>query len=409
MRAKFSEEVLSDRDNAEMASIMRACVHCGFCNATCPTYQLRGNELDGPRGRIYLVKSLLEDDGVGESTQTHLDRCLTCRACETTCPSGVNYSRLVELARPLVDKKVDRGRVDKIKRWLIRLIVPYPRRFAAVLFLPQLLKRALPRVLNELIPAKENLLPTQKQSNHQTKMILLDGCVQQNTGSNINAAAKDIFDCLGVQLLSNSASGCCGAVSYHLGEIEEAKHFARQNIDAWTEALNTGAQAVVSTSSGCTVMLKEYASLLRDDLDYAARAKRVTELVRDPAEVLDVDLLGEFYQVPSSPRIAFHPPCTQQHGLGVSHHVRGCLKAVGFELTKVSDEHLCCGSAGTYSLLQPKLSSELLDRKIAALGGDAPSAIASANIGCLLHLRRRAPTPVVHWLELIRPHRLGGR
>ena len=324
MRTDIDPQLLTDPDVKVSEEVLRACVHCGFCNATCPTYLLTGNELEGPRGRIYLIKNVLEN-GIKASHKTieHIDNCLGCLACETTCPSGVNYSRLVELARPLVDKKVDRGRIDKIKRWLICLIVPYPRRFAAVLFLPQLLKRALPRVLNELIPAKENLLPAQKQSNHQTKMILLDGCVQRNTGSNINAAAKDIFDCLGVQLLSNSASGCCGAVSYHLGQIEEAKHFARQNIDAWTEALNTGAQAVVSTSSGCTVMLKEYASLLRDDLDYAARAERVTELVRDPAEVLDVGLLGESYQVPSSPRIAFHPPCTQQHGLGVSHHVRG--------------------------------------------------------------------------------------
>jgi glycolate oxidase iron-sulfur subunit len=406
MRAKFSAEILSSRDNAEMASIMRSCVHCGFCNATCPTYQLRGDELDGPRGRIYLIKSMLEEGALSDSTQTHLDRCLTCRACETTCPSGVNYSRLVELARPMVDEKVKRKPWDKLKRWLIRQIVPYPRRFAAAMFLPQLVKPALPRLLSELVPAREILAPVLEQSEHSRKMILLDGCVQQVAGANINAAAKDVFDGLEVQLESNPSSGCCGAVSYHLGEVDEARRFARQNIDAWTKSLAAGAEAVIATSSGCAVMLKEYAELLRDDPIYATRAAQVTALVRDPSEVLDVAALGQAYQVTSNPRIAFHAPCTQQHGLHASARAEACLKAVGFELTNVPEGHLCCGSAGSYSMLQPKLSGELLDRKISALQSDGPSVIASANIGCLLHLRRRAEPSVYHWLELIRPHKI---
>ncbi|MDA0823642.1 MAG: glycolate oxidase subunit GlcF [Proteobacteria bacterium] len=404
MRAKFSSEILASADNAEMASIMRACVHCGFCNATCPTYQLRGDELDGPRGRIYLIKSMLEEADLSRSTQLHLDRCLTCRACETTCPSGVNYSRLVELARPIVDAKVGRRPLERFKRWLLRQIVPHPKRFAALVFVARIFRPLYPRALAELVPkAKRKQLPSQAGL-HERKMLIIDGCVQQVAAPEINAAAREVFSRLKIELVSSTYAGCCGAVSYHLGEVAEAQGYARRNIDAWSPAVAAGAQALISTSTGCSVMLKEYGGLLRDDPIYADRARQISALVRDPSEVLDLGELAKAYQVKSDRRIAFHAPCTMQHGLRVAQRAEACLNAVGFELTEVPDGHLCCGSAGTYSLLQPALSEQLLDQKLAALEGASPTTIASANIGCLMHLQRRAKTEVRHWLEMIRPH-----
>ena len=406
MRAKFSQDFLSSPHGAEMTSILRACVHCGFCNATCPTYQLQGDELDGPRGRIYLIKSMLEEASVGEATQTHLDRCLTCRACETTCPSGVRYSRLLELARPLVEAKVARGPWQRIKRWLIRSIVPHPRRFNALMVLARAFKPLLPAALQELVPPAA-APAVQTVEIHSRKMILLDGCVQQSAAPNINAAARDIFNQQNIQLLSFPNSGCCGAVSYHLGELVEAQAYARCNIDAWTTALATGAQAVVATSTGCAMMLKEYRGLLAEDPLYAERASRISEIVCDPSEVLDPEVLGQTYRAKSGLRIAFHAPCTMQHGLGVAHKAEACLRAVGFELTYVPDSHLCCGSAGSYSLLQPELANRLLDQKVTALESGLPDKIVTANIGCLMHVQRRAGPEVLHWLEMIRPQRVG--
>ena len=406
MRAKFSQEFLASPDGAEMTSIMRACVHCGFCNATCPTYQLQGDELDGPRGRIYLIKSMLEDASVGKATQTHLDRCLTCRACETTCPSGVRYSRLLELARPLVEEKVARSLWDQTKRWLIRSIVPHPRRFNVLMALARAFKPLLPSALRELVPPAATPIEPAVQI-HSRKMILLDGCVQQSAAPNIDAAAREIFGSQNIQLLSFPKSGCCGAVSYHLGEIVEAQAYARSNIDAWTVALEAGSQTVIATSTGCAMMLKEYRDLLAEDPLYAERARRVSEIVCDPSEVLDPQALGQAYRTQSDLRIAFHAPCTMQHGLGVASKAEACLRAVGFELAYVPDGHLCCGSAGSYSLLQPELANRLLDQKVAALESDRPQKIVTANIGCLMHLQRRAGPEVLHWLEVIRPQQVG--
>lgn len=408
MRAKFPEDILARADGQEMTSIMRSCVHCGFCNATCPTYQIKGDELDGPRGRIYLIKSMLETSTATSETQLHLDRCLTCRACETTCPSGVQYARLVELARPLVDEKAPRGLVDKTQRWLLRQIVPYPRRFALLVGIGNLFKPVLPRALREMIPATSALSPNAaKAMTGGREMILLAGCAQSAIAPSINAAAQDVFGALGIKLSEPTAQGCCGAVSYHLGAVEEARGFARRNIDAWTQALQGGAEAVVSTSSGCSMMLKEYAELLSDDPDYAERAHRVSELVRDPGELIEAHELARHYKLENTERIAFHPPCTLQHGLGAQSNTEACLRAVGFELAPIEDAHLCCGSAGSYSLLQPKLANQLLDNKLRALNAGDPTTVASSNIGCLMHLQKRADRPVMHWLEMIRPHRVG--
>jgi glycolate oxidase iron-sulfur subunit len=406
MRAKFTDDLLGLPDGAEMASILRTCVHCGFCNATCPTYQLTGDELDGPRGRIYLIKSMLEGAGVGQSTQMHLDRCLTCRACETTCPSGVRYTRLLELARPMVETKVGRRPWERLKRGLIRHIVPYRRRFAFLMGAARIFKPLYPRALRELVPAPADTAEPPSAARPR-KMVLLDGCAQSAAAPEINAAAREIFARLGVQLLSFPGSGCCGAVSYHLGEVAEAQRFARRNLDTWWAAVAAGAEAVVATSTGCTMMLKEYGDLLADDPAYADRAQQLASLVRDPCEVIDPTELGRSYRVNSDQRIAFHAPCTMQHGLRVAARAEACLRAVGFELADVADAHLCCGSAGSYSLLQPALANQLLDQKLIALQGAAPTILASANIGCLMHLRRRAAVPVVHWLELIRRHRVG--
>ncbi|MGR9091174.1 MAG: glycolate oxidase subunit GlcF [Gammaproteobacteria bacterium] len=407
MRAKFSDAVLDTVNGREMTAILRACVHCGFCNATCPTYQLTGDELDGPRGRIYLIKSMLEDAAVGEATQRHLDRCLTCRACETTCPSGVQYSRLLDAARPLVDAKVPRKPGARLQRWLIRKIVPYPARFRWLAAAGRLIKHLAPRAVAELVPGRPRKPVAASVGAHSCHMILLQGCVQSAVSPAINEAAREIFDALGIALVTPPRGGCCGAVAYHLGEADEARTFARRNIDVWTQAIAGGAQAVLATSSGCAVMLREYGELLRDDPIYADRAARVAELVCDPAEVIDPAALAAAYRAPAATRIAFQSPCTLRHGLRSADAVESCLTAVGFELTDVPDAHLCCGSAGSYSLLQPELSGQLLDNKLAALERGAPEAYVSANIGCLMHLQRRAERPVRHWLEMIRPHRVG--
>ncbi|MDP6182489.1 MAG: glycolate oxidase subunit GlcF [Gammaproteobacteria bacterium] len=406
MRARLSSDVLDSPNGGEMASILRACVHCGFCNAVCPTYRLRGDELDGPRGRIYLIKSMLEGGAIGTSSQMHLDRCLTCRACETTCPSGVRYGRLLELARPLVEERVGRAPWERCKRWLIRRIVPHPRRFASLMAVARMFKPAYPAALRELVPAAAARETRRKAATCERKMVLLDGCVQQASAPGINAAASEIFNRLGVQLLSVPESVCCGAVPYHLGVLHEARRCARRNVDAWSAVLDAGAEAVVTASTGCAMMLKEYAELLADDPNYAERAARVSSLVRDPCEVIDPEMLGRVYRVASSPAIAFHAPCTMQHGLRIVGLAEACLRSVGFELTAVPDSSPCCGSAGTFSLLQPRLGNQLLDQKLAALQSGGPGTIATANIGCLIHLRRRADRQVVHWLELIRPHRI---
>lgn len=407
MRAKFSDAVLDSANGREMTAILRACVHCGFCNATCPTYQLTGDELDGPRGRIYLIKSMLEEATVGEATQRHLDRCLTCRACETTCPSGVQYSRLLDAARPLVDAKVPRKPGDRLQRWLLRRIVPYPARFRLLAAVGRLFRVVAPRALAELVPARPRKTVPAPASAHARRMLLLEGCVQSAVSPAINEAAREIFDHLGIALVTPPRGGCCGAVAFHLGAADEARGFARRNIDAWTHAIDAGAEAVLATSSGCAVMLREYGELLRDDPVYADRAARVAALVCDPAEVIEPAELAASYRAPPGTRIAFQSPCTLRHGLRAADAVESCLTAVGFELTDVPDPHLCCGSAGSYSLLQPELSGELLDNKLAALERGTPEAYVSANIGCLMHLQRRAERPVWHWLEMIRPHRKG--
>ena len=402
MRTRFSAAVLQTEQGAEMADILRACVHCGFCNATCPTYQLLGDELDGPRGRIYLIKSMLEDAPVGQRTQTHLDRCLSCRACETTCPSGVRYTRLLDLARPLIEQKESRSPWVTSKRWLIRRIVPYRRRFLGLAHLAAVVRPILPRSLGEFAPP----LPARRIARAgvvtgQRRALLLDTCVQQALAPEIDIAAQTACEREGIALTSMAASGCCGAVSYHLGAVIEARRFARCNIDSWWEALDDGVEAIVASSTGCAMMLKEYPRLFVGDDVYSQRANRVADLVKDLSEILTPGAGQSSSPSTRCARVAFHAPCTMTHGLACASRVAPLLQAAGYELTSVNESHLCCGSAGSYSLLQPDLATQLLDRKLSALTGDAPDLIVTANIGCLMHLRRRAQVPVKHWLELL--------
>ena len=400
MKTAIPKHVTDTASGKQMAAILHSCVHCGMCNATCPTYQLLGDELDGPRGRIYLIKSMLEGEPLTDRTQFHLDRCLTCRSCETTCPSGVKYGDLVELARPRVEDQVKRKIPDRIRRWLIKQMVPYPARFRVLMELGQAFKYLLPKRVAEMLP-KRSVCTAKSFDERARTMLLLEGCAQSVVAPSINQAARELFDRFEVALRAPAAAGCCGAVNYHLNDVEQARVQARANIDAWWPEIENGAESLLVTSSGCAAMIKDYAQLLVDDSSYAARARRVAELVADPAEKIDPEALKQVVPNVASTRIAFQAPCTMQHTTHADQAVRRCLQSVGFELTVVPEQHLCCGSAGSYSLLQPELSERLLDRKLANLNSGEPAMIVTANIGCHMHLARRASVPVCHWLEAI--------
>jgi glycolate oxidase iron-sulfur subunit len=400
MQTRINREFLDTPQGRQADDILRSCVHCGFCTATCPTYQLLGDELDGPRGRIYLIKQLLEGEPVSARTQQHLDRCLTCRACETTCPSGVRYGRLVDIGRELVEQRVRRPRFESLKRYLLRKLLPHPSRLAPLLNTGRLLRPLLPRPLRDKVPPTQT--PGARPSRtHARRMLLLEGCVQSLATPATNAAATRVFDRLGVELVSAPGAGCCGAVSHHLAAAQEGTDFMRRNIDAWWPYIEQGAEALVMTASGCGVLVKEYGELLAGDGAYADKARRISELTRDISEVLQAEALSDLSFRPPVDRIAFHSPCTLQHGQQLNGVVESILETAGFTLTRVADSHLCCGSAGTYSILQPGLSQQLLGDKLATLQAGQPDAIATANVGCQLHLASRSDRPVSHWIELL--------
>jgi len=400
MQTNLSQQYLNTPRGQEANDILRACVHCGFCTATCPTYQLLGDELDGPRGRIYLIKQALEGNAVTHKTQQHLDRCLTCRACETTCPSGVRYGRLVEIGRELVEEKVSRGKFEMLQRWTLRKLVPYPRRFSPLVKAGNLFRNFMPAGLRGKLPALQQKTARPNRS-HARKMLVLEGCVQSVATPNTNAAAARVLDKLGIELVSAGRAGCCGAVSHHLSAAEEGLEFMRSNIDAWWPHIEAGAEAIVITASGCGAMVKEYGELLKHDPAWAEQAARVSELAKDISEVLRDEDLSKLNGKSNYNKIAFHSPCTLQHGQQLNGVVEAILQAAGFTLTEVPDAHLCCGSAGTYSLLQPELSQQLLGNKLTALQQDDPDIIATANIGCQVHLASKAGKPVKHWVELL--------
>jgi glycolate oxidase iron-sulfur subunit len=386
----------------EAAGLLQSCVHCGFCNATCPTYQDLFDERDGPRGRIYLIKHMLESGEAGDTTRTHLDRCLTCRACETTCPSGVQYGRIADAGRELMETVVSRSVSDRFLRRMIRLIFPYPRRIGVLLGLGRIVGPILPRTLHRQIPPKQITLNRSSSSHPATRrMIVLGGCVQAAVTPKTNAAARRVLRRFDIDLQESRSAGCCGAVDYHLGAQQQGLNSVRRNIDAWWPQVEAGAEAIVTTASGCGVMVKDYGEMLKDDETYSTKARRVSELAKDLSEVLEAEDLSVFEAPGIKARTAVHCPCTLSHGQKLSGSVERILKRAGIPLAETTEKHLCCGSAGTYSLLQADISQRLLARKLAALSVDKPEQIVTANVGCQLHLGTQSDVPVMHWIELL--------
>ncbi len=404
MQTRLTDSVLQTGTGQEADEILRNCVHCGFCNATCPTYQLTGDELDGPRGRIYLIKQVLEGHTPTHTTQLHLDRCLTCRACETTCPSGVNYHRLLDTGRDLVEHTVKRTYFDRLIRAGLRTLLPWPRRITPLLRLGQLLRPLLPAALKQSIPAYQRISIPYVSRQHARTMLLLDGCVQPALAPRINSATRRVLDALGITTLVPNGSGCCGALSHHLSAGSEALGFMRRNIDAWWPAIEAGAEALVITASGCAPMVKDYGRLLAQDTAYAARAARVSSLAKDISEIVAGEQPGRYLQQHAGGhKVAFHSPCSLQHGQQLNNIVETILTDLGFDLLPVADSHLCCGSAGTYSILQPALATRLRAAKLESLQAGAPDIIVTANIGCLTHMSSHARVPLTHWIELLEP------
>jgi glycolate oxidase iron-sulfur subunit len=409
MQTNLADFIKDTPEGREADAILRTCVHCGFCTAVCPTYQLLGDELDGPRGRIYLIKQMLEGQPVSAKTQLHLDRCLSCRSCETTCPSGVKYHRLLDIGRDVMEKRVGRSVVAKATRFLLCEALPRPWIFKPVVKIGQWVRPLLPSVLADKVPtpAEGALKPWPQPQGHKRRMIALAGCVQPTLTPNTNAATARVLDKLGIELFEPVGAGCCGALRYHLNAQEQALDDMRRVIDAWWPHIESGSvEAIVMTASGCGAHVLEYGDMLKHDAAYAAKAARVAALTRDASEVIAAEQarLVELLRIASAgvgQRVAFHSPCTLQHGQKIRGVVESLLAAAGYELSPVADPHLCCGSAGTYSITQPELSKQLRDNKLAALGAGSPSVFVTANIGCQTHLQSGSATPVRHWIELI--------
>ena len=405
METHLPAELLATAAGKEAESILRACVHCGFCNATCPTYQILGDELDGPRGRIYLMKQMLEGEPVTAETRLHLDRCLTCRNCETTCPSGVQYGRLIDIGREVAEQRAPRPLSEQLARKALRTGLTAPGVFSTVLKVGQQLRGFLPPMLRDHVPPPPPppslaLRAPSPGGVGERRMLLLQGCVQPALAPETNAAATRLLARLGIELATAPGAGCCGAIDQHLSAPEAALAAMRRNIDAWWPHIESGAEAIVLTASGCGSLVKEYGHHLRHDPKYADKAARVSALALDVAEVLArEDLSG--LSASSPQRVAFHPPCSLQHGQKVRGVVEDILTRAGFDLVPFTESHLCCGSAGTYSLLQPELSRTLRDRKLGHIQVAIPDVIATANIGCQTHLAGGSEVPVVHWITLL--------
>jgi glycolate oxidase iron-sulfur subunit len=401
MQTNLADFIKNTPQGIEADAILRSCVHCGFCTATCPTYQVLGDELDGPRGRIYLIKQVLEGAEPTKKTQQHLDRCLTCRNCESTCPSGVQYGRLIDIGRSVVDEKVGRTAVEQIARTTLRKGLLNKPLFNTAMKLGRAVRPLLPDSLKAKVQPLRSA-GTWPTTQHARTMIVLDNCVQNSMAPAIDFASARVLDRAGISLKWVAAGGCCGALSHHLNAHDEAATKVCANIDAWWPLIESGAEAIVGTASGCSVMLKDYGHFMQHDPAYAEKAKKVAALSKDVSEVIAAEWpkLKEKLK-PSSERIAYHPPCTMQHGMKLKGGVESMLRDMGFELASVADSHLCCGSAGTYSVLQPEISNELKSRKVKSLTADAPSQIATSNIGCMTHIQSGTTLPVKHWIELL--------
>lgn len=401
MQTSLPESLLQTPEGQEADAILRKCVHCGFCNATCPTYQLLGNELDGPRGRIYLIKQMLEGNPVTPATQLHLDRCLTCRACETTCPSGVQYGRLIDIGRQHIAAQVDRPRWSRMARRLLVSWLPRREVVSTLVRAGRMARPLLPQRLRRMLPPSSPLsAPLSAAPSGSRRMLMLQGCVQPSLAPSINDAARRVLRALGIDAIEVAESGCCGALAQHLAAGEDALQAARRNIEAWWPQIEAGAEAIVVTASGCGTMVKEYGHLLRGDPAFADKAARVSALAKDLIEVIDLGPLARLRLARPQP-IAFHSPCSLQHGQRLGGRTEALLGALGFELTPVRDGHLCCGSAGSYSILEEEIAHQLRERKMGNLMAGRPTVIATANIGCLHFLAETATVPVRHWIELI--------
>ncbi len=402
MQTSLAPEFRNSPDGLEAEAILRKCVHCGFCTATCPTYQLLGDELDGPRGRIYLIKQVLEGEAPTRKTQLHLDRCLTCRNCETTCPSGVQYGHLVDIGRKIVDEKVTRPAGEKALRWALKEGLPSPL-FSPAMKLGQAVRGLLPASLKNKVPARQEAgrWPTRM---HARKVLMLEGCVQPAMAPNINAATARVLDAAGIEAVLAPKAGCCGAVRFHLNDHDGGAAQMRANIDAWWPHVDSGAvEAIVMNASGCGVMVKDYGHVLKHDAQYADKATRISALTRDLSELLP-ELAAKLKSrvAGRAGKVAFHPPCTLQHGQQLRGGVEKHLADLGFSIqTATNEAHLCCGSAGTYSVLNPDIAYALRDRKLGHLGELQADVIVSANIGCITHLQSGTATPVKHWIEVL--------
>ena len=397
MQTKIEKSFLKSEKGQLADKILRSCVHCGFCTATCPTYQILGDELDGPRGRIYQIKEMLEGAAVTKETLNHLDRCLTCRACETTCPSGVEYGHLLEIGRSEVEKRVRRSLLQRVLRKSLLLTLPYPKRFKAILKLGQLFRPLLPGAIKNQIP-KKTTLPLLEIKNHQKKMLILDGCVQPALSPKINHATKKVLNALDIELIS--FSGCCGAINQHLSDEEKALAIIKNNIDRLISEFNKGTDGIVMTASGCGAMFKDYPHLLRNDEQYKEKAEFVASKTFDLTEIINTDKLKDKLNI-SENNIAVHTPCTLQHAQKLPSNIENIFLNSGYQLSPIKDKHLCCGSAGTYSITQPKLSKQLREQRLVGLMAGEPDLIVTANVGCLHHLDSGSTVPVRHWIEVI--------
>lgn len=409
MQTTLTQSTLPRHEIETAENALRKCVHCGFCNATCPTYQILGNELDGPRGRIYLIKQSLEGQAISTKTQSHLDRCLTCRACETTCPSGVPYAELLEIGRNKIATEIKRPLSDRLMRYMLKKVLPYPRRLQPLLrlspWLTWLLPAAAKKTVKELPHLTENRPNPDSQPPQPSdrKMLLLQGCAQETIRPDINASTLRVLGKLGIQAEVISGSGCCGAVTQHLNAPEEAKQFMRRNIDSWWPAIEAGAEAIITTASACTLMTKDYGRLLADDPEYSNKAAKVSALTLDASEVIANEELSSL-AIDASHPVAVQIPCTAQHGQSLSAALLKILAAAGLNIINTSDKQMCCGAAGTYTVFQPDLSQSLRQQRLEVLQQDKPDYIVTANIGCLLHLQHKANVPVLHWVEVLDRH-----
>jgi glycolate oxidase iron-sulfur subunit len=402
MQTFITDNLIRTSDGREADRILRSCVHCGFCTATCPTYRLLGDELDSPRGRIYLIKGLLEGKITTEKTRLHLDRCLTCRACETYCPSGVEYGHLLDIGRKHIEHKIKRDQLGKMQRFVLRQILPFRDRFTFLLKFGQCVRPLLPKKLQISIPPAEKKMLF-KVAPHNRKMILFTGCVQPALSPQTNISATRILGKLGIEAMSVTGETCCGAIDFHMTEINSAKKYMKRNIDAWWPLVENGMEAIVTTASGCGVMLKEYAYILREDPEYSEKAATIHSLIKDISEVIsqeDIDQLKK--QITGiTKKLVFQNPCTLQHGQKLPTRTEEIIQQLGFCLIPVSDNHLCCGSAGVYSILQKRISEQLRQQKIKNLLAGQPDIITTANIGCQMHLRQATEVPVKHWIVMV--------